>query len=164
MHNPILLVIRSGDLFGESSLEDSGPVIGIDRLKPGAWRCVQAFASAAPDVLVAGADVHDPVLLRVAHPENFLDVLCQLAEPLLALMQGFLRPLAFSDVADDAPVEDPTGGLPGAEGQFQGKFAPVLSQPMQFHRFPHDSCLSCCPEPLQSLLMSLSVSSRHDKG
>src|SRR5437867_13078861 len=107
----------------------------MNGLKPGTWRGVQAFAGAAPDALVAWADVHDPVLLRIAHLENFLDVLSQLAEALLALTQGFLRPLAFSDVADDAAVEDPTGVLPRALGQFQGIFAQVFLLLMLFVRF-----------------------------
>src|SRR5437867_7391404 len=45
------------------------------------------------------ADVDHPVLLRVSHPEHFLNVLRKMPEPFLALAQSLLGPLTFDKLS-----------------------------------------------------------------
>lgn len=77
---------------------------------------IQAFAGAAPDLFVSGADVEDLGALQVHHPEHFPNVFRQLAEFFLAALQGLLRLLAIGDVFTGAnePQELPVGEKRGA--------------------------------------------------
>ncbi len=99
-HDPIFLVIFTGDLFGHGGFEDPWAIVGVDRIEPRSRRRVQALAGAPPDLLVSRADVDHLVLLDIGHPEDFPDALGQLAETVLAFPKRRLRALAIDKLPD----------------------------------------------------------------
>src|ERR1700719_1396582 len=84
----------------------------MNRIHPRFWRGIQALAAASPDFFVGGADIVHPGILIIAQPENFMNVLRQLAKTLLAFPQSLLCPLVLGNVARDTEqTNDRSGGI-----------------------------------------------------
>src|SRR5271157_2152508 len=59
------------------------------------------LARSAPERLVGGANVRSPGAAEFVNPEHIVDVVCQLAESLLAFPLCLLGPMALSDIPED---------------------------------------------------------------
>src|ERR1017187_3368260 len=80
------------------------PVLGPHGLRPGHRVQVEAFAGPAPNQFIGRADIERLGGCRVRYPEDFVNVLGQLAELLFAALEGFLGLLALGDVGAEADM------------------------------------------------------------
>ena len=95
---------------------------------------VKGLARSTPERLVGRADVGNPGAVEFVNPEHIADVVCQLAEALLAFPLRLLSTMALSDIPEDddnsldLAVRVPDGGgivldgsrrpIPGDEHHF----------------------------------------------
>ena len=76
-------------------------VLGVDCFKVRHRPLVERLARSAPERLVGGANVRSPGAAEFVNPEHIVDVVCQLAESLLAFPLCLLGPMALSDIPED---------------------------------------------------------------
>src|ERR1019366_4595955 len=91
-------------------------VIGTDRVRPGHRVLVDTVAGPAPNLFIRRADIEHLASCRVHHPKDFMNVLRELAELLLARPQGLFGLLAPGDISKEphaphAPFPPPLGGI-----------------------------------------------------
>ena len=92
MNDAVFLVVSAALLPGHRRSKYPIAILGVKGLQPALGQVVQALAAAAPNGFVRRADVEHLGAGRVVHPEDFADVVGQLAEAFLALAQGRLGP------------------------------------------------------------------------
>ena len=79
------------------------PIIRKDALDPGSRLFVEALARASPDLFIDRTHVKQSLPSALLHPEDLADVLRHLAEPLLALAQRLLGPVAVGNLLFQLP-------------------------------------------------------------
>src|SRR5271157_661011 len=83
-------------------------VLGVDGFKVRHRPLVEGLARSAPEGLVGRANVSSFGAVEFVNPEHIVDMVCQLAEALLAFPLRLLGPMALSDIPED---DDNTLGL-----------------------------------------------------
>ena len=73
-------------------------VLGVDGFKVRHRPLVEGLARSAPERLVGGANVRSPGAAEFVNPEHIVDVVCQLAESLLAFPLCLLGPMALESL------------------------------------------------------------------
>src|SRR5262245_41422876 len=71
--------------FPGKHLNDTRAVLRMNRVDKGAGVLIQTLTCASPDCLVGGADVEDLAQVGGRHPEDLVDIFCQLPEPFFTL-------------------------------------------------------------------------------
>ncbi len=94
----------------------------------------------------------------------YLSCFSLVAELFFALSKNFLCLFALSDVANDAAIKSTFSCIPRVEGKFQREFFTVFSHSMQFNGFSDEVRHSCPGHPLNTFLMGVPVSFRHQYG
>src|SRR6185295_16130813 len=96
----VLLVVLTDHLLGHRGLHDARAVVRVNGIQPGSGRSIETIARASPDFLITGTDVQNLILLRIAEPKDFADVLRQLAKHFATLSHGVLVAAPFRDVPE----------------------------------------------------------------
>src|SRR5690242_16554855 len=91
--------------------EDMHTVFRVNDLRAGGRIAFQRLARPPSNGLVSRADVKEPQVLCVQHPEDLLNVAGHLAKTLLALTKSRFRALSFGNVAQNDQV--PAGKIAG---------------------------------------------------
>src|SRR5271157_3197618 len=76
-------------------------VLGVDGFKVRHRPLVEGLARSAPERLVGRANVSSFGAVEFVNPEHIVDMVCQLAEALLAFPLRLLGPMALSDIPED---------------------------------------------------------------
>src|SRR5271157_1335547 len=83
-------------------------VLGVNGFKVRHRSLIEGLARSAPERLVGRANVGNLGAVEFKNPEHIIDMICQLAEALLAFSLLLLGPMALSDIPED---DDNTLGL-----------------------------------------------------
>ena len=75
-------------------------ITGVNRIQKRACILQESVASAPPDHLASGADVHETFRLRIPDPQDFTDILGNAPEHFFASSEIGLAPLPINELAD----------------------------------------------------------------
>src|SRR5262249_39226768 len=87
--DPIDLIVLPRSLTRQGS-DYPALIVGMNGFDPAPWRSIETLTTLPPDSFIARTDVNNPVLIRICHPEHFMNVLRQLSEALFAETQRLI--------------------------------------------------------------------------